>query len=770
MKRPIIYVMFYYIFGLLAGRYLTFTLGIVLFLVFMSFIEFLIMKFSKLKMFFILSLVSLLGVFVSSISGSNISITTEKFCNDKVEVDIYGIIDDIYISRNGYTIIDLKTDTIKYQNKEDNNNLKISVVYENKVEASVGMSLKVTGILEKGDNSGFLGMFSERNYMLSNDIDYSVYAEDVAITSRNIEKSLNYYIWEMRKLVNSKIDIILPLREGGILKAMITGDKNYIDDYYTNIFKKAGVSHILAVSGLHMSIISGFIYTILSKILGLPRKISSLLSIPFVIMFAVFCGLAPSVVRASIMSTIVFISNIIDEESDILNSVAIACILILLVSPNSIYSIGFQLSFLATAGVGGGIELSNRFKRINPVVKSILFVSLGANIMTLPLCMYYFYGISVASIFVNIIIVPVTGYVVIMGIISVILSFISVSFGLFTAGSVFVLINFIEKVSLIAENNKYMYIETGSISLYAVIFFYLAIFTAFALINFKRATYISLVFALMFGISLNFDYISKRNKLAFLNVGNGSSAVYTTYDGFTAVIDGGGHFMDIGNNTGIKYVIPYLEYEGCKCIDMLFISNMNMENCKGAIEIIENFDVKNVFIPEYKFSNSGIYIRLLDSISERDIPLYTVNSNDVINVTDDINFQVMHPNKDKQIYDGNENHSSLVLKLNDRENSILFTSNLDSKDLDIMILNNLDLSSDILKIYNSGDNVDLNENLIKNVLPKYFIISSKEDTSNKMKDILDKYVIKYYNTSVNKSIKVELYEDFYKIRPVIETE
>lgn len=767
MKRPVIYAAIYYILGLLAGHYLNEKSGIVLFFLIILISEAVIMKFNKLKIFFIFTIISIVGFCFATYDKKPISSTCEEFCKNETEVYIEGVVKSIYVSENGYSIIELNTNKIYNDKIIDESSMDITVVYDKITDITHGMKIKVYGVLEKGENSNFSGMFSESNYMYYKGIEYKVYAETLEVISYDIIKSFDYYIVEFREFVNNRIDNILPLREGGILKAMITGEKNYIDDYYSDIFQKAGISHILAVSGLHMSVVSGFIYFIFYKIMKLRKRTASIVTIPFIILFAFFCGCTPSVVRACIMTVIILFGNIIREESDLLNSVGIAALIILLVSPESLYSIGFQLSFLAITGVGAGIELSNKFDNINKIVRSVLFVSMGAYIMTVPLCMYYFYGVSIIGIILNIIVIPIAGFIVILGMIAVALSFINISAGIFFSGSVFIFINLTENIAAITEKSNYMYIATGSIDIISVLLFYIAITISYIFIKTKYFKYIAIIFSILFCISVNMDYILKRNTITFLNVGEGDSAVYNTYDGFTAVIDGGGHFMDFGSNTAINNIIPYLEYKGIKNVDILFISNTLEKNCKGAIELIENFDVSAVVMSDYNFARTGMYTRLIESINERNIPLYKMSSSDVININENINFEILYPVSENYIYDGNEYHGSIVMKLNDRDNSILFTGNIDDKDENIILSHN-NIKADIIKIQNNDNS--FTENFVKNIDVEYAISSSKEYISNKIKNILDKYAIKYYNTSVNKDITIYLHKNYYKIIPAIETE
>ena len=770
MKRPIIYILIYFIFGLILGQCLDDKIAIILFITIVLISEIILMKINSLKMIFFFTMIFILGLFLSFNIGIPKNKEIEKLVYANKEIEILGVIKDLYISKNGYNIINLETNKIMDNKKEFDDNLNISIVSENNLNLKVGMTINIKGKLKKGKDANFKGMFSEKNYMIAKNIDYNIFVKeyDINIVSKNIKKDFNYYIYNFRDIVNKQIDKLLPLREAGIIKAMITGEKRYIDDYYKEIFKRGGISHILAISGLHISIISGFIFMVFNNYLKLSKKISSILIIPFILLFMIFCGLSPSVVRASIMTIVVLFGNIINQESDMLNSVGISGFLILLFSPESIYDIGFQFSFAAVIGISFSIEFSENFDNINNFIKNFVFISMGAYIMTLPLCMYYFYGVSISSILLNILVIPICGIIIIISLVSVLMSLIFKELGIFLIGSVFLLIQIIKFFVEFINRIDFMYIETGNINLISIIFFYLIFIWYYLFMKrTKYLKYFSVVFALAFSFSININNIFKINEITFIDT-NGNSAIYRTYDGFTAVIDAGGDFKDFGKSTGHNDIIPYLNYKGIKSIDLLFFSNMNISNAKGGIELLKDFEVKNIVIPKYDIARSGIYMKLIELANKKDIKIYEVSNGDIIKISEDINFEILYPFDNNQIYLGNENHSSIVMKLNDRNNKILFTGNIELED-QYMLLNE-NMKSNIFKIPNDI----LDENFVKNILSDnvcaIYVSDEKENIPYKIKNLLEKYNIKYYNTSVNSHINVYLYKNYYNIRPLIEME
>lgn len=193
--------------------------------------------------------------------------------------------------------------------------------------------------------------------------------------------------------------------------ALLLGDSRSIDKATRQEFSAAGVAHVLALSGLHVGLISLIIWWLLFPLDHLRlRKLRLVITLAAIAMFAVFTGLSPSVIRATIMIGVAFASLIFHRRSISLNALVLAALAILVFSPSSIYSVGFQLSFIA---VGAILLLAQRpvpfcsgNKLVNSVV-SIVLTSLVAMLATVALTAHYFHTISLMSVLANLLILPV---------------------------------------------------------------------------------------------------------------------------------------------------------------------------------------------------------------------------------------------------------------------------------------------------------------------------------------------------------------------------
>lgn len=196
-----------------------------------------------------------------------------------------------------------------------------------------------------------------------------------------------------------------------LLEALCLGYKNELDATTKSLFSSTGTIHLLAVSGLH----TGAIYVLITfifRILGIHKPISRLLLIPLLGAYACLTGLSPSVLRSAILLSFMLIGKAFHKNYTPLNSVAASAFLILIIQPGNLYSVSFQMSYAAYTGILIFFPLLNRFTRKLPKLFSrlcaLIWLSIAAQLTTLPLCLYYFHTISLTSFLINIIAIPLT--------------------------------------------------------------------------------------------------------------------------------------------------------------------------------------------------------------------------------------------------------------------------------------------------------------------------------------------------------------------------
>ena len=221
----------------------------------------------------------------------------------------------------------------------------------------------------------------------------------------------------------------LDTESSALCKALCIADKSGLESSTKKEFSRAGASHILAVSGMHV----GIIFTAISTLLGLISKrrnytnISNIVAIIFLWFYAFICGLQPSIVRACTMFTVPIIAKILHRDNISFNCLLFTAFCMLIYDYTHLFNIGFQLSFLAVAGILLFQEkIFNIFHLQNKILIwlwSLTSVSIAAQITTLPLTIYYFHNIPVLSLFSNLFVVPLATLLIYFSGIFLILSY-----------------------------------------------------------------------------------------------------------------------------------------------------------------------------------------------------------------------------------------------------------------------------------------------------------------------------------------------------------
>ena len=286
-----------------------------------------------------------------------------------------------------------------------------------------------------------------------------------------------------------------------LCKALCIADKSDLTSTVKKDFSRAGASHILAVSGMHV----GIIFTAISTLIGLisqSRKfsrIASIVAICFLWFYAFICGLQPSIVRACTMFTIPIIGKLLKRDSSSLNSLLFTAFCMVIYDYTNLFNIGFQLSFLAVAGILLFQEkIFNIFQLQNKFLIwlwSLTSVSIAAQITTLPLTIYYFHNIPVLSLISNLFVVPLSTLLIYFsgGLILFNLTNVSNIISLILNKLSYYLNLFIEEISC----TPFATIENINISIFHVATLYLIILITKYFLDSKKPVCVIWIFALI---------------------------------------------------------------------------------------------------------------------------------------------------------------------------------------------------------------------------------------------------------------------------------
>ncbi|MCG7854391.1 MAG: ComEC/Rec2 family competence protein, partial [Methanoregulaceae archaeon] len=497
---------------------------------------------------------------------------------------------------------------------------------------------------------------------------------DIVIIRENAGNYLRTRIERYRSLLSGLTRGNSPSPEGGVLQALILGEKEGVPEEITKDFNRAGVSHILAISGLHVGIIAFISFFIARTLMKSSEylllrfnvfKVSALFSVIPVIGYAFIAGLRISTIRATIMILCYLAALLAGRGRDLLNILAFAAFLILVISPAALFDVSFQLSFTAVATIllvtpalgslvpqaaGGGI-----LKRGMTATVLFIMVSLAAVIGTAPLIALYFNRISTIALLSNLLVIPIIGFGVLpVGMLLIVTAPLApVASVLITVASFLIRI----AVSIIGflSSLPFSSLPVKTPTLLEITVYYLCVLTGVRLIhtwrpketrvsedlkrypppstigrlkNLYRARERNLLVIFLGLIALFFIadafYTNLRAagsrdlEATFIDVGQGSSTLIKLPGGNILLVDGGG-FYDRSFDLGEYVVAPYLWREKIKKIDIMVLTHPDQDHAGGLPFIAENFEVGEIWANSQESKNES-WQRLLEVIRQKGIP------------------------------------------------------------------------------------------------------------------------------------------------------
>lgn len=715
MKRPFLLGAMFFIAGIICGRYIPIWGYAALFLV--CIICYAITQRQEAKTNFVLAL----PVFVL-MGGLALLQADIDLPNYDGIAGVRGVVESTSITKSNRQMLILKADEIFFDGKTHSQEYKIQVLLNEGVLVKQGDLIAVRGTISRPQSPSNQGGFNQLAYANARGIHYQMFADKVTKYGEN--KTILEIIASFREKINVVYERIFPNTEAGLVKAMVTGDTSGLEEDIRSLYGDTGIAHILAVSGLHTGILAFFILFILQKCMGMNKRISSAVVMALLLGYAVFAGGKIAVVRAVIMMEILLFGDIIYRDVDIFNSLGLAAIIILAIRPYQLWDVSFQLSFVTV----GGLVLAGKFIMGGHTFKEKLIYGIKTgvvvNLVSFPIVAWHFYSIPLFGCFANLIVLPLIGLLVGFAIISVLVGLVWIQGASFLGGTVFAILKIYEGTCRFFTAIPFSTVLTGRPSLIWVVLYYtLLLIIFFWRFKGQRVAFSINLFVLLLLITGN-SLIIGNTDVAFIDVGQGDCVVVHTYDNKTYIIDGGGKAETVfGNNTGKKYVIPYLESRGIKTVDGVFITHMDTDHAIGCAELIAFYDVENVYLSNYEWADNSLYNFITQLANWRGTKVNFIGAGEQAKINSETTMECLYPYENKIIDDNNDNHGSLVLKLNVGEKSILFTGDIEGDDEMLIMLSGADLGADVIKVSHHGSKNSSTEAFLEAVGPKAAVIS-----------------------------------------------
>jgi competence protein ComEC len=507
----------------------------------------------------------------------------------------------------------------------------------------------------------------------------------IAVSNQYSYSNKFSWIW-WRTQIEKQLERSLSMRNIPLTKAILLGNKTELDSNLKTEFSRAGLSHLMAVSGMHVGFILMPIWLIIplfwtSKI---GKPIGFVIVIAILFSYAGITGFTSSVSRASITAALLTVGKLFQRNRDAVNTTGIAAIVILLHNPESLFQIGFQLSFCAVLVIlilgpvlrdciPSGIRFSWKgsllqFLSISTVVQFGLFPILALN----------FGEFSVAGPLANIIGVPVTQALFLWSLFALPVSFLipdTITWIMTPADLLTSILLFL--VDLVG-NSEIAWMEIQSISPWInIVWIVLIGFLSTLKIPVLRMKWLILTFLAVFltkADSLIQKIYSNELEVVVLDVGQGDAVFITTPSGKTILYDAG--IWSPYTNSGRSVILPYFNHRNVSKIDAVILSHPHADHIGGLQTILGEIEIGTIYHSGQAYE-SGIYQGYVELAVQLQVPVIDVKAGDLIHVDPAISIMVLHPGIAD--YGGNANDWSVVLKLVFGEVSFLFTGDAEDE-------------------------------------------------------------------------------------------
>lgn len=579
-----------------------------------------------------------------------------------------------------------------------------------------GDSLYIEGEFKQPEEARNYKGYNYKQYLKTKKIIGTVELEKVKI----LKSSNGSFIHNIQKYIRDTINGTLTDEEGNLLLAILLGDKDKLSEDIQESFKTSNLSHMLAVSGAHVSyIILGLTYVLQNSIIG--KKNGKIVCIIFLLAFMAITNFTPSVTRACIMAILTLFSSIIYRKSDVYTNISVAALITLIFNPYSLLDLGFQLSYGGTIGIIIFIkriqEKKSNSKVIN-YIKQMALVSIYANIIIIPIMMYHFNTVSFTFIISNIMASPILVIIVITGFLFIIASITVKPLTRLIAIFIKPILSILIKISQICSKLPFSNILVVTPYMFNVISFYAIILYC---IKSKKNNKCKIIIGLLIVLILiNFIiYIfPQKLRIFFIDVGQGDSTLIITPDKKTVLIDGGGSdSFDVGE----KVLLPYLLDRRILKIDYVLISHFDTDHCGGILTIMEKVKVKNIIISE-QAEHSENYERFKKLMIHKKIRLIEVKKGDKIKIGRYSEFKILFPTS-RLLSENPLNNNSIVAQFNYNNFKMLFTGDIEKlAEQQILKTEKAEIRADILKVAHHGSKTSSIPEFIKAVKPKIALI------------------------------------------------
>ena len=610
-------------------------------------------------------------------------------------------------------------------------------------EYEFGDYICLKGKMVEPENNRLFNLFNYKNYLLSENIFYSFEIEKIYIIEKN--KKIKYKI---KNYINKRIEKCN--KSYSYLKSFILGDSSYINENVMLNYRNIGISHLFAISGMHITFISGFLLSLL-KLKIKNKKIQIIVLLLIMIFIVGIFDCSPSIGRAILLFVCLSIDKLFCLKQNSIRYLIMIFLVSLIINKYLIYNIGFLFSYIISFFL---LLYQNKLKGIKSKIKNMLLVSIISFLASIPILINNFYCVNFLTPVFNLILIPVVSFILFP------LSFICFLFPYFDI-LYSVLINLLEKIVDIFSSIKFLTFNFPVMPLFILILYYFLIIFMINSIFDKKYKCLVILFVVLF-IQCNIGQFYNKDRLYIIDVGQGDSSLLVLDNNKNLLIDTGGNIYFNDKHKGIsnKKLIPFFNSIGIKRIDYLILTHGDYDHMGEAINLVNNFKVEKVIFNCGKFNE--LELDLIKVLNKKKIPYYSCIKE--LNIDD--NKLYFLNNKDY----GNENDNSSVIYTELNNHKFLFMGDA-SVEVEEDLIKKYNLKNiDVLKVGHHGSKTSSSKSFVDETNPKYSIISVGKNNryGHPNESVLENLSeLKIYRTDKEGSIMFRIKRDNLEIKTCI---
>lgn len=630
-------------------------------------------------------------------------------------------------------------------------------------EYPVGAVLSLSGTIYPVTEPTNPGQFDSRLYYGGKGISYTVYAKKAEVLSLH-PKPVREGLLRLQRRIGRVYDAVLDAKDSSLLKAMVLGEKTELDRELKELYQKNGISHLLAISGLHISLVGLGLYRGIRRLTG-SCGAAGVLTVLLIAAYGWMTGASISAVRAAAMCSLVVLADLLGRTYDMLTAIGAVALIFMVTNPLSIKQSAFLLSFGAVLAIG----LLQPLWRLYGVFQGKMLQSLGVGLsvlsVTFPLLLRFFCEYPLYSTLLNLLVIPLMSVLMTAGIVCGLVGLLWLPAARVPGFVCHLILKLYEGLGERCMAIPGAVLHVGSPNLWKVALYY-GVLSLVLLVLYrekrrekywrgkapfypKKRLLAGSMAALFLAAGLLCLRFYTGLSVTMLDVGQGDGIFFRGPDGTTYLCDGGSSNV---SDVGTYRILPFLKSEGIETLDYLMISHMDKDHISGVQELLEEskkggaIRIGHGVLPDLSVKDEA-YMEMETLFSEAGVPVLYMGTGDRLS-GEDFSLTCLWP--DREAVSDDRNDLSLVLLAEYGEFQMLLTGDIGEETEARIAASGLLEPVEILKTAHHGSRYSSSAAFLSQVRPAVSLISCSatnryghpgEETLKRLQDVGSRVLI-----------------------------